>query len=167
MKKLSLLVLGLALFMACPQILSASAVYGGVTITTTAGGTLIASNVANTTVSPTTYTAKSCIPAGVIITKIFAYCNTYASAGAWQLWDCPSGGTGTAGAKEVFSAYIPASAAAGTAVYDFCTSASMRTDEDGLYFRYFPVWVNANANTVTAMVEYRPWTAPTQSGAAK
>lgn len=164
MKKHILLVLGLALFMA-GQVL-ASGTVGLVNTTTGAGGTLISlQSVGNTT--PTTYTAKSCIGQGVLVTKVIAYNATYATAATWSLWDCPQGLTYAAGARLVTGGYIPASVAAGTVTMSYDTHTSARTDEDGLYFRYYPVWVDNGANSIVASILYRPWTSPTKSGAAQ
>ena len=105
---------------------------------------------------------------GFLATKVWGYTATSYTAASWALWDCPNGLTYAAGARLVYQGYIPANSTQQNGLLtDFTTQASARTDDDGAVFRYFPVWIDNGTNTIVATVQGRPFSAPTQSGAAK
>lgn len=159
MKKI-LLTLLVALGLASPVLALNTAI---VTTTTTGAGTLFSTG--NPNVTAVTYTAGATIPQGSLLKKLIVAPVTAGTASSFSLWDCPRGLTYASGARQILpTVNFGTGQAPAFQVFDFTATAGNMgaPPNDGLYFKYFPVFVNAGTNTINATAIYEPFTGALQ-----
>ena len=174
MKKLLLIAALAALTL--PTLGRASDAFGVISGTTGACGSVIPYGFTANTPPYLTYTAgaaggtvssKIFLNGPMVITRIILSVTATAAGGSTiTMYDTTNGCTGTATRMLVPPTFIPVSTNGLVAELNFVTQKSARTDEDGLYVKNIPIFVNAG-NLINGIVFFRPFTAPTQSGAAK
>lgn len=166
MRKLFLL--GALAILLAPGVSRASDAFAVISGTTTSVGCMLPYGFTTTTPPYNTYTAGTMVHGPIIITKIYASVTSTASGGtAISMYDTTAGTYATATRLILPPMWLPLAPPSGNpTILDFTTQKSARTDEDGLYCKNFPVFVNTG-NLAYVVIFYRPWTSPTQSGAAK